>query len=480
MSNDREGVMDNSASYKPISQIVGWESARTYEPGFVSYFPRAGHDDEPGTYPASAIESAQRQMLRAAAFETGVIEQLYESRTGATMSVASEGEGWEESLADAGKNAPRSFHDQLRGYELARDFARSKDEQPLTESFIREIHRIATASQDTFSAQTQLGVREQKLEHGSYKRSQNQVTNRFGQIMKFCPPGDVASEMSTAINIYRNFDSGGSVVVESAFLHWAIAHIHPFTDGNGRVARIIASIPILREVDLPLLIFSDRKQRYFQALEAADQGDPQQWVSFCNARIADSVVLFRNLTDASAAPNSTDVLDDIERVLRAQHDQSEPALVCAERVRDYLFDKMEKDFATHLQTSPVTVSVSRTRHYVPHDDRWRSFEDDQATFELSTTDPLPTSVSISLAIRYAATASNTYSAQAVALGRKDTIEIHLARAQVELRAEDCSPTLSTEALLRLDVFMESLIKHVIKDLSLEVSALAEAHGKMPT
>jgi len=47
--------------------------------------------------------------------------------------------------------------------------------------------------------------------------------------------------------------------------------IHPFADGNGRIARIIASIPLLKAHLPPLFVATESKKLYFAALEAGDE-----------------------------------------------------------------------------------------------------------------------------------------------------------------------------------------------------------------
>ncbi len=56
-------------------------------------------------------------------------------------------------------------------------------------------------------------------------------------------------------------------------MHVALTAIHPFTDGNGRVARAVASAVLQQAIGLPLLIYADQRERYIRSLEAADNGN---------------------------------------------------------------------------------------------------------------------------------------------------------------------------------------------------------------
>ncbi len=61
----------------------------------------------------------------------------------------------------------------------------------------------------------------------------------------------------------------------------AFLRIHPFEDGNGRVSRIVSSLPLLKVHLPPVVVSSKMKQLYFDALQAADKdGDVRCLASF--------------------------------------------------------------------------------------------------------------------------------------------------------------------------------------------------------
>jgi hypothetical protein len=70
-----------------------------------------------------------------------------------------------------------------------------------------------------------------------------------------------------------HMNRGGPVEVEAAWLHHVFTQIHPFEDGNGRVARAIASLVFIKAGWFPLLITRDTREKYLDALEVADGGD---------------------------------------------------------------------------------------------------------------------------------------------------------------------------------------------------------------
>lgn len=69
-------------------------------------------------------------------------------------------------------------------------------------------------------------------------------------------------------------------VLQASFAHYALAAVHPFADGNGRVARALASLFFFKAASVPLLIFADRRAKYLDSLQAADGEEYEPIVRF--------------------------------------------------------------------------------------------------------------------------------------------------------------------------------------------------------
>ena len=83
--------------------------------------------------------------------------------------------------------------------------------------------------------------------------------------------------MDRLIDLY---DTHASVPleVESAWLHHRFTQIHPFQDGNGRIARALATLVYVKAGWFPLVVRNDDRDRYLDALELADGGDLRELV----------------------------------------------------------------------------------------------------------------------------------------------------------------------------------------------------------
>lgn len=109
-------------------------------------------------------------------------------------------------------------------------FIKEHTEQPLTPEFIRDIHRIVTE-----------GTLDEKY-MGVFRDNDDVVVqdSLSGEVFHQPIPRD---EVESAIQQLCDFinDEGEFLhpVIKGIILHYAIAYIHPFEDGNGRVARTL-------------------------------------------------------------------------------------------------------------------------------------------------------------------------------------------------------------------------------------------------
>ena len=252
-----------------------------------------------GTDP-DRLARAVTTATRLAAIDTGAIEGLYDVDRGFTLSVAVKTAAW-EALIDAREPiVRRSFEDALRAYDYVLDLATTKTE--ISEKAIREIHAQICASQKTYRVVTSAGVQERPLSKGGYKETPNNPTSRLtGQVHAYAPPIDVPAEMHRLVGELRSEAfTAAHPVLQAAYAHYAFVAIHPFADGNGRVARTLASVYLYRWPGVPLVTLADDKDDYIDALEEADDGRPERLVRFVQDRLVDVIGLVQVATSAEA------------------------------------------------------------------------------------------------------------------------------------------------------------------------------------
>lgn len=136
---------------------------------------------------------------------------------------------------------PLKDHFEISGHDEAVKWILDiiKKDRPLTENFIRELHKLILKEPYEVDAITPDGQPTKKrIEIGQYKSSPNHVKTTTGEIFRFASPEETAALMSDLIEWYRNkIDKTdfNPVLVASEF-HYKFIRIHPFDDGNGRTA----------------------------------------------------------------------------------------------------------------------------------------------------------------------------------------------------------------------------------------------------
>ena len=71
----------------------------------------------------------------------------------------------------------------------------------------------------------------------------------------------------------------------ASWLHNRLVQIHPFSDGNGRTARLLMNWILMRNGFPPAIIEASNKEDYYKAIEAADKGDQKPFAEFLAAQL---------------------------------------------------------------------------------------------------------------------------------------------------------------------------------------------------
>lgn len=94
------------------------------------------------------------------------------------------------------------------------------------------------------------------------------------------PAKELRVQMKRYFQWYNNYKKKLHPIELGALAHSKLVQIHPFTDGNGRVARIIMNWILLKK-GYPMFYIETRyKIRYYKAIEAADKGDLKAYVKY--------------------------------------------------------------------------------------------------------------------------------------------------------------------------------------------------------
>ncbi len=232
---------------------------------------------------SEALKLFNERLRREWSIETGLIERVYTLDRGVTQMLIERGIDASYIGYNAGTQDPTRVVAILRDHEEAIEglFAFVKGERELTTSYVKELHAQLTRHQEATLAVDVTGrLLEAPLLHGAYKQWPNNPQRTNGSIHEYCPPEHVASEMDRLMALHREH-SRVPPEVEASWLHHRFTQIHPFQDGNGRVARCLATLVFIRAGYFPLVIRDtpEERTRYLDALERADRRELEPLVS---------------------------------------------------------------------------------------------------------------------------------------------------------------------------------------------------------
>lgn len=280
-----------------------------------------------------AYQEFQARLRREWAIETGIIEGLYDIDRGVTHTLIER--GFHASLiahGDATKPAEELIP-MLKDHETVVEglFDFVGQQRALSTSYVKQVHQALTAHQETAKGIDALGQSSQiPLLRGDWKKWPNNPTRDNGVFHEYCPPEQAASEMDRLVEMHQgHLQEGVPPEVEAAWLHHRFTQIHPFQDGNGRVARALASLVFLRGGWFPLVVHRDDRSEYIDCLEHADSGDLSALVSLFG-RIQKRA-FNQAMTVSSSALLSTDSIEQIISAgFRQLKDKEEKARLLAE------------------------------------------------------------------------------------------------------------------------------------------------------
>ena len=144
---------------------------------------------------------------------------------------------------------------------------------PLTQNFIRTLHRTLLREDYTVYRSLPGGVQTSYVVHaGQYKTRPNSVITRYGDLFEYASPEETPALMAGLVDWYNQAEQEGALTpAELAIMfHYRYIRIHPFEDGNGRIARMMVNY-ILARHGYPMVVVRCRsKKEYLEALHRAD------------------------------------------------------------------------------------------------------------------------------------------------------------------------------------------------------------------
>lgn len=134
------------------------------------------------------------------------------------------------------------------------------NKQIVDEKFLKEIQMILTNG--TYDERRyQIGERPGEYKHHDYVTGKNEVGASVD---------DVQKEICELLDELEDVDNKNALVA-AAYFHAKFENIHPFSDGNGRVGRLLMNYILLIHNHPPITIYEEDRKDYYNALERFDE-----------------------------------------------------------------------------------------------------------------------------------------------------------------------------------------------------------------
>jgi Fic family protein len=156
------------------------------------------------------------------------------------------------------------------GLEMMKREARDKN-RPLSENFIRELNHTILAG-DFYKLSRDSSYR-YKIHAGVYKTRPNSVITPSGETFDYASPEETPALMADLVAWFRSEEKKKTFnpIETAALLHYRYIRIHPFEDGNGRIARLLVNYILLRNGYPMIVIPTIDRNNYLETLGKCDK-----------------------------------------------------------------------------------------------------------------------------------------------------------------------------------------------------------------
>ena len=176
-------------------------------------------------------------------------------------------------FGDVMGNARMQDYEEMKAHNVGLEWMKtmaSDKERMMSEVFIRELNKIILV-RDFFKTSRD-GDYRYEIKVGTYKRRPNSVITPSGEIFDYASPEDTPALMGDLVKWYRREERREKLKLEelAALFHYRYIRIHPFEDGNGRIARLMVNYILMRHNYPMIVIRTDDRDSYLETLRQCD------------------------------------------------------------------------------------------------------------------------------------------------------------------------------------------------------------------
>lgn len=210
------------------------------------------------------------------------IEQTYSSNAieGNTLTKSETALVVEKGITVSGKSLKE--HLEIKNYAFALDYIKElsqKTNNDITLKTIKEMHFLILKGIDDSNA-------------GIWRKIEVRIA---GSDITLPDPIKVADFMQVFIDWLHNINENAAIIAIDA--HYKFVKIHPFVDGNGRVARLLMNLLLLQSGFPPIIIEPKDRVEYINCMQKIDKSnDFQEYHSFMLRNLEKSLDIYLDAT----------------------------------------------------------------------------------------------------------------------------------------------------------------------------------------
>ena len=165
-----------------------------------------------------------------------------------------------------------------------------QNKRDITEFLIKELNAVLLKGITSIQRKSATGeIFEHQINAGVYKTQPNYVLTLNGEIHNYTEPLKVADEMQALITWYNENQNTIHPIELASIFHYRFVAIHPFNDCNGRTARLLMNIILMKFSYPPVIIKNKNRKEYLTDLEEGDNGDLDPFKDFIAQTVLESI-----------------------------------------------------------------------------------------------------------------------------------------------------------------------------------------------
>ena len=251
----------------------------------------------------------------------------------------------EDGLTIEGK--PLRDHYEAVGHAKAYDYVyQIMEKEGLTEEDILNLHSLFYQQIDAEKA-------------GHYRNVKVYIS---GSRYAVAAVSKIPSEMQKLVKWYNDNEKKLHPIELAATLHQHFVFIHPFVDGNGRVARLLMNLALLRNGFTIAIIPAILRHEYIYSLETAHTR-PEVFTDFIADRVITTQLDLLRLMSDDDTVNDT-VNDTVKSGVSALSKTEQTVLTAISSFPDYSYEKLAEYCHFSRPTIARTIKTLQNREYI--------------------------------------------------------------------------------------------------------------------